>query len=56
MSDPHAVIASIVEGHGEEKALLGLLHRLVPHLLPNAYAQVQRPHRVPRDGYSSPNT
>lgn len=46
---PYPVIASIVEGHGEERALLGLLQRLIPHLVPGAYADVQRPHRVPRD-------
>ncbi|GGX94413.1 DUF4276 family protein [Streptomyces fructofermentans] len=49
MSAPYPVIASIVEGHGEERALLGLLQRIVPHLLPGAYADIQRPHRVPRD-------
>ncbi|WP_327730515.1 DUF4276 family protein [Streptomyces sp. NBC_00487] len=49
MSAPYPVIASIVEGHGEERALQGLLHRLVPYLLPDAYADIQRPHRLPRD-------
>ncbi|MFF7483931.1 hypothetical protein ACFZBC_00355 [Streptomyces luteogriseus] len=49
MSAPYPVIASIVEGHGEERALQGLLHRLVPHLVPGAYAEIQRPFRVPRD-------
>ncbi|EST34623.1 hypothetical protein N566_18285 [Streptomycetaceae bacterium MP113-05] len=49
MHDAYPVIASIVEGHGEERAFQGLLQRLVPHLRPNAYAEVQRPHRVPRD-------
>ncbi|MBD0737118.1 DUF4276 family protein [Streptomyces sp. CBMA29] len=54
MTNPHPVIASIVEGHGEEKALLGLLHRLVPHLQSGAYAEIQRPHRVPRDRILKP--
>ncbi|BCL22214.1 DUF4276 family protein [Streptomyces tuirus] len=49
MSAPYPVIASLVEGHGEERALQGLLHRLVPHLVPGAYAEIQRPFRVPRD-------
>ncbi|MDQ1041841.1 DUF4276 family protein [Streptomyces sp. V4I2] len=49
MSIPYPVIASIVEGHGEEKALQGLLYRLVPTLVPGAYAEIQRPYRVPRD-------
>lgn len=49
MSVPYPVIASIVEGHGEERSLQGLLHRLVPHLVPGAYAEIQRPFRVPRD-------
>ncbi|MCS0639106.1 DUF4276 family protein [Streptomyces sp. LP05-1] len=49
MSTGFPVIASIVEGHGEQKALRGLLQRLIPHLLPGSYAEVQSPHRVPRD-------
>ncbi|MFD8050158.1 DUF4276 family protein [Streptomyces chartreusis] len=49
MNSSYPVIASIVEGHGEERALQGLLHRLVPHLVPGMYAEIQRPHRVPRD-------
>ncbi|MFJ9250064.1 DUF4276 family protein [Streptomyces sp. NPDC101776] len=49
MNSPCPVIASIVEGHGEERALHGLLNRLVPHLLPGMYAAIQRPHRLPRD-------
>ncbi|MGI5427767.1 DUF4276 family protein [Streptomyces sp. CA-179760] len=49
MSSPYPVIASIVEGHGEERSLQALLHRLVPYLVPGAYAEIQRPFRVPRD-------
>ncbi|MGW1507405.1 DUF4276 family protein [Streptomyces mirabilis] len=49
MSTTYPVIAPIVEGHGEERALRGLLQRLVPHLLPGAYADIQRPHRFPRE-------
>jgi hypothetical protein len=36
VSTPYAVIASIVEGHGEGKALRKLLQRLVLHFLPHA--------------------
>lgn len=49
MSTPYPVIASIVEGHGEEKALPVLLRRLVAHLEPGTYADIQRPYRIPRD-------
>ncbi|MDK1474847.1 DUF4276 family protein [Streptomyces sp. 549] len=49
MTCGYPVLASIVEGHGEQKTLLGLLQRLVPHLVPEAYAEIQRPHRLPRD-------
>ncbi|MGW7610048.1 DUF4276 family protein [Streptomyces sp. NPDC054766] len=55
MSTPYPVIAPIVEGHGEERALHGLLQRLVPHLLPGAYADIQRPHRIPRDRMLKPD-
>ncbi|MFF0767117.1 DUF4276 family protein [Streptomyces sp. NPDC003737] len=46
---PYPVIASIVEGHGEERALPVLLRRLVAHLEPGMYAEIQRPYRIPRD-------
>lgn len=49
MTTPHPVIASIVEGHGEEKALPVLLRRLVAHLEPGTSADIQRPYRIPRD-------
>lgn len=48
------MIASVVEGHGEEKALLGLLHRLVPHLREGAYAHIQPAYRLPRDRILKP--
>ena len=54
VNNPHPVIASIVEGHGEEKALLGLLHRLVPHLREGAYAHIPPPYRLPRDRMLKP--
>ncbi|MFF7647052.1 DUF4276 family protein [Streptomyces canus] len=49
MTTPYPVIASIVEGHGEEKALPVLLRRLIAHLQPSTYADIQRPYRIPRD-------
>ncbi|MGW4789943.1 DUF4276 family protein [Streptomyces sp. NPDC004230] len=49
MTSPYPVIAPVVEGHGEEKALQGLLHRLIPHLREGAYADIQPPYRLPRD-------
>lgn len=54
MNGTYPVIASVVEGHGEEKALLGLLHRLVPHLREGAYAHVQPAYRLPRDRILKP--
>ncbi|MGK3945042.1 DUF4276 family protein [Streptomyces sp. RP5T] len=54
MSGPYPVIASVVEGHGEEKALQGLLYRLIPHLRDGAYAEVRPPHRLPRDRMLKP--
>jgi hypothetical protein len=52
----YPVIAPIVEGHGEERALQGLLHRLVPYLREGAYADVQQPYRLPRDRMLKPAT
>ncbi|NSL43348.1 DUF4276 family protein [Streptomyces sp. 8P21H-1] len=49
MTIPYPVIAPVVEGHGEEKALQGLLHRLVPHLREGAYADIQPAYRLPHD-------
>ncbi|MFJ9380184.1 DUF4276 family protein [Streptomyces sp. NPDC101455] len=43
------MIAPVVEGHGEERALQSLLHRLIPHLREGAYAHIQPPYRLPRD-------
>lgn len=54
MTSPYPVIASVVEGHGEEKALQGLLHRLVPHLREGAYADIRPAHRLPRDQMLKP--
>lgn len=54
VNNPHPVIGSVVEGHGEEKALLGLLHRLVPHLREGAYAHIPPPYRLPRDRMLKP--
>jgi hypothetical protein len=49
VTGPYPVIAPVVEGHGEEKALQGLLHRLIPHLREGAYAHIQPAYRLPRD-------
>ncbi|MER5532545.1 hypothetical protein [Streptomyces mirabilis] len=38
MSTPHPVIASIVEGYGEERTLLGLCSGSFSASLPGAYA------------------
>jgi hypothetical protein len=54
VTSPYPVIASVVEGHGEEKALQGLLHRLVPHLREGAYADIRAPYRLPRDRMLKP--
>lgn len=56
MNGSYPVIAPVVEGHGEEKALQGLLHRLVPYLREGAYADVQPPYRLPRDRMLKPAT
>ena len=51
MTNPprHPVIASLVEGHGEETAVPVLLRRVVAFIDPYAYAETPRPLRVPRD-------
>ncbi|NEC86471.1 DUF4276 family protein [Streptomyces sp. SID12501] len=57
MSGTHPVITSVVEGHGEERALQSLLYRLVHHLREDAYAEyveVRPPHRLPRDRMLKP--
>ncbi len=43
------LIASIVEGHGEEEALPKLLYNVVLAIRPALYPIVLPPHRVPRD-------
>ncbi|BBA99649.1 hypothetical protein RVR_6363 [Actinacidiphila reveromycinica] len=55
MNGSYPVIAPVVEGHGEERALQGLLHRLVPHLHEGAYADIQQPYRLPRDRMLRPD-
>lgn len=42
-------IAPIVEGDGEVVAVPILLRRLIPHLCANAFAEILRPIRQPRD-------
>ncbi|MFE5407200.1 DUF4276 family protein [Streptomyces sp. NPDC056580] len=54
MSSPYPIIAPIVEGHGEERALRGLLYRLIPHLREGAYADIQPAYRLPRDRILKP--
>ncbi|WP_283137453.1 DUF4276 family protein [Rhizohabitans arisaemae] len=44
-----ATIVTIVEGHGEVAALPTLLRRLVPLIVPGAYANIPQPYRVPRN-------
>ncbi|MFJ4832109.1 DUF4276 family protein [Streptomyces sp. NPDC088747] len=55
MNSPYPVIASVVEGHGEERALLGLLQRLIPYLREGAYAHIPPPYRLPRDRMLKPD-
>jgi hypothetical protein len=43
------LVASIVEGHGEEEALPKLLYNIVLAVQPALYPIVLPPHRVPRD-------
>jgi hypothetical protein len=54
VSAPYPVIASGVEGHGEEAAIQGLLQRLIPHLREGGYAEVQPGYRLPRDRMLKP--
>ncbi|MGW4102406.1 DUF4276 family protein [Streptomyces sp. NPDC004976] len=54
MTSTYPVIAPVVEGHGEEKALRGLLQRLVPHLREGAFAHIQPAYRLPRDQMLKP--
>nr|VFJ92719.1 MAG: hypothetical protein BECKLFY1418B_GA0070995_103820 [Candidatus Kentron sp. LFY] len=45
-------IATIVEGHGEVKALPVLLRRLGPWLSPQCHVEIESPIRVHRDAFS----
>jgi len=48
------ILASVVEGHGEESAFRVLLQRLGPHIDPNIALDVKKPWRLPKTKMKKP--